>query len=349
MRSGHWQRVTFAIALGCAFATGTGRPVSAIGIIHHKTIPREVLAQDFRTGKVMMAPPIPYGCYAMDPLGAVHNAGGMAFGAIHGIAGKIHGICEKCGGGLCGICGGNGSTNGRDCNACGGDGCSNCGDNGLAGHCGLFHHKDRISATDSCSLFGHHRGGAGQSCIGLGCGMDIASAQSAPVAPAKTMSIPSAQVYSGVIASSQMPAVCGGCLGMGRTARGAGCGLCGGRGFLGFGHGGSANSHGSACGNCGGRGCGLCGGMGLGHNKGNACSNCGGAGCALCSGGGGLKSHLLGLPMGLVNKALHRGEIQYFVGAGGPVPLTPGYVPYINPVRSPRDYFAFPPFSDQVP
>jgi hypothetical protein len=45
----------------------------------------------------------------------------------------------------------------------------------------------------------------------------------------------------------------------------------------------------------------------------------------------------------------HRGEIEYFVGPGGPVPLTPGYVPYIVTTRSPRDFFAFPPFSDLDP
>ena len=30
------------------------------------------------------------------------------------------------------------------------------------------------------------------------------------------------------------------------------------------------------------------------------------------------------------------------------MPLTPGYVPYVNPVRSPRDFFAFPPYLDQA-
>lgn len=58
---------------------------------------------------------------------------------------------------------------------------------------------------------------------------------------------------------------------------------------------------------------------------------------------------LLGLPLGLASKVLHHGDVKYFVGPGGPVPLTPGYVPYVNPVRSPRDFFAFPPFSEIVP
>ena len=31
----------------------------------------------------------------------------------------------------------------------------------------------------------------------------------------------------------------------------------------------------------------------------------------------------------------------------GPVPLTPGYTPYVNVTRSPRDYFAFPPHNPE--
>jgi hypothetical protein len=42
------------------------------------------------------------------------------------------------------------------------------------------------------------------------------------------------------------------------------------------------------------------------------------------------------------------GGVEYFVGPGGPVPITPGYVNYVVPVRSPRDFFAFPPFVDQA-
>ena len=45
----------------------------------------------------------------------------------------------------------------------------------------------------------------------------------------------------------------------------------------------------------------------------------------------------------------HAGQIEYFVGPGGPVPITPGYVPYVVTTRSPRDYFAFPPFTDRNP
>ncbi len=46
---------------------------------------------------------------------------------------------------------------------------------------------------------------------------------------------------------------------------------------------------------------------------------------------------------------LHKPKVKWFVGPGGPVPLTPGYVPYIVTTRSPRDFFAFPPDESQRP
>lgn len=84
-----------------------------------------------------------------------------------------------------------------------------------------------------------------------------------------------------------------------------------------------------------------CGGM-------PGCGACGGKGCGLCLGGPGKLKSLLGMPHALVAKALHIGEIKYFNGPGGPVPLTPGYVPYVVPTRSPRDFFAFPPMGNGV-
>ena len=36
---------------------------------------------------------------------------------------------------------------------------------------------------------------------------------------------------------------------------------------------------------------------------------------------------------------------KYAKEFGTHLPLTPGYVPWVNPVRSPRDFFAFPPFT----
>ncbi|HEV3122306.1 MAG TPA: hypothetical protein VGY53_10400 [Isosphaeraceae bacterium] len=103
-----------------------------------------------------------------------------------------------------------------------------------------------------------------------------------------------------------------------KSCRGAGCGLCKGL------------HRRSDCDSCGGAGCGLC--KGLFHGSG--CGHCGGAGCGLCGGLGAM---------------LHHKKIKYFVGAGGPVPLTPGYVPYVVTTRSPRDFFAFPPFTPDAP
>ena len=110
------------------------------------------------------------------------------------------------------------------------------------------------------------------------------------------------------------------------------------------------------------------------RGKGGACGHCGGAGCGSCDGsahglggdgcdgghhGGGLrhKAHaVLGLPRtalgtayGFVGKVFHHGDIEYFVGPGGPVPITPGYVPYVVPTRSPRDFLSFPPYNPNDP
>jgi hypothetical protein len=62
----------------------------------------------------------------------------------------------------------------------------------------------------------------------------------------------------------------------------------------------------------------------------------------------GLKSHLhgkLASVAGAITGAFNRPRVSWFLGAGGPVPITPGYVPYIVATRSPRDFFAFPPMN----
>lgn len=357
MRSGNWRGAAVAIAAVAAMTLGSAREAKADGLLRH-TIPRETLALDYRTGDVMMAPPIPYGEYTKDYAGAVHGAAGMAFGAIHGVAGHIKGLCAKCGGGLCGQCGGKGLLHGGACGGCGGDGCGTCG-SGLLGHGGngLFHNgmgglfgrKHGHGHDGGMSLGGHGLGlhdGPGAACVGPGCA-SYASSQAAPAVPAK------ASGQAGALASSQQAiGACGGCLGTGKIGGGGGCGLCGGTGLI-------KSLFGKFCGGCHGAGCGGCGGTGLlghgggdgsGHGHGgDACGNCHGRGCGLCSGLKAKAHGLLGVPAGLAAKLLHKGEIQYFVGPGGPVPLTPGYVPYVVPTRSPRDFFAFPPFSDQVP
>jgi hypothetical protein len=100
------------------------------------------------------------------------------------------------------------------------------------------------------------------------------------------------------------------------------------------------------CGSCGGSGCGACGGTGHGHGGGTGCGLCGGRGCASCLGG--LKAGLQGKLASLTG-VFHRPKISYFLGAGGPVPITPGYVPYIVSTRSPRDFFSFPPMNPNDP
>lgn len=323
MRFGDWRGVAFAVALG-TLALGLATPASAdLGdLLLHRTIPRDAAAVDLTTGQPMMAPPIPYGEYAKDYAGSIHNCLGT-------VAGVLHGGCGLCGGAGCSSCMGgglfHGLGHGDPCASCGGAGCGHCKGSGL------FHHgKNYCGACGGAGcgrckgagLF-HGKGRGCGNCGGSGCGLCLASGQAGPVATAQSYVLPSGQA-------------CGGC-------HGKGCGLCGGKGFLGgLGHGKRG------CGNCGGMGCGLCGGgrgllHGCGHGGDPGCSHCGGVGCGLCHGGKGIPG------LGLVSGLLHHNKIQYFVGPGGPVPLTPGYVPYVVTTRSPRDFFAFPPFSNLDP
>ena len=72
-------------------------PAKAGDLFHlRKTIPREVLAQDYRTGGIYLAPPIPYGHYAKDDyVGCIH----AAMAGAHGMIGKL---CSHCFGKGCG-------------------------------------------------------------------------------------------------------------------------------------------------------------------------------------------------------------------------------------------------------
>jgi hypothetical protein len=310
MRFGQWRGVTLAFALMTTLSFGFAQPARA-GWIFHRAIPRETPALDYRTGQQMMAPPIPYGEYAKDHLG--------------GILGAPHGLCAKLGSHLHGKSGSNCdgpgcNQNGNDptCLACSGSGCSMCGGHGRI--LGMF------GSGSSCASCGIRGNGVGSSACGVG--------QPCSQAPGVAM--------AGLGASSQEAASPQGVADIGSTCgqcRGRGCGLCRGhRGGLGhgwFGHNGSQNG---ACGSCGGSGCAACSGSGSG---GDTCRRCGGAGCSFCGHGHSLH--------GLLSKFCHGNQIKYFVGAGGPVPITPGYVPYVVPTRSPRDFFSFPPFSDSQP
>ncbi|WP_165073466.1 hypothetical protein [Paludisphaera rhizosphaerae] len=310
-RRGSW------IGLGLAAVLGMSLAASVRADLFHSTLPKEVPAYDFNTGGEYFAPPVPYGHYAKDPHGDAAKALGYVTGPIHGLKGKFMGLGHGAG---CGH----------------GDGCGHGLGHGLGSGCGLGHGLG--SKCGLCSGLGgckHGGPGIGSGLAGLcgsgdGCGLGAKVKNFGPCHP------------TGVVATSQSapsPQVivdpCGvkGC-GMGglhnhlsglagklkcKLCGGGGCGGCGGAGF------------GDPCSSCHGSGCGLCGGCGL-LSKLKKCMHCGGAGC----------KHCLGLLKGKL-AGLFGPKFEYFVGAGGPVPLTPGYVPYIVTTRSPRDFFAFPP------
>jgi hypothetical protein len=227
-------------------------------------------------------------------------------------------------------------------------GCLSCKLHGLGGGGGLFHHGD----GDDQGGHGHHGNGCGNGACadsgtgygsacgtpgcfgGISCGLlghkKAGVYETGAAGFASTYPGPSSQA----IAQPSAQSACGqtGCTIGGRHGHGGGmkgCGLCGGRG----------------CHSCGGIGAsGVCGDPGCGHGQGTGCSLCGGKGCKHCMGGAGLGSMLHGKLASLTG-AFHRQRIKWFVGAGGPVPLTPGYVPYIVTTRSPRDFFAFAPMN----
>jgi hypothetical protein len=297
------------VALALAVAAGCAASARAEGL---HTIPRLVPAVDLNTGGPYYMPPVPYGHYAGKDWAGFFS---KHLGCLT-CGGLFHKCCGLCGGKGCGHCGGTGCGlfGHKGCDACGGAGCGACG-----GH-KLFHHGHGCGGGlcdgggGLCGGLGHKGGGA--------CGGSIGTAVAyGPVVAG------SPQAPAPVIASSQ----CGdpGCGIGGPHSHGRGkhwghkvhdpCGDPG----CGLGHG---------CGHCGGRGCGLC----KGHH---GCGLCGGKGCAAC----------LGAAHALLSKLLHHDRIEYFWGPGGPVPLTPGYVPYVVTTRSPRDFFAFPPFSQLDP
>jgi hypothetical protein len=308
-----------AVGLSLGWASATW----ADGYRLHHSIPRLVPGYDARTGGEYMAPPIPYGHYAKNHLYDPHYLMECMSKGLHG-----HGGCGQAG------CGHHGQGNGTGCGACGGKGCGLCSGAGLFGHGGGS--CCVVPGCDGGTGCGHHGkagrfapmdGGPGCVVAGYGHGDGFATT---------------------VVATSQSPAVA---QPSAQSACGqAGCGIVGRHG-----HGNGHGKHARRCGQCGGRGCGGCGGAGTvdgcgdpgcglcngsGHGKG--CGFCGGKGCSHClSGLFGKNGSLLG--------RLHKNKVDYFVGPGGPVPITPGYVPYVVTTRSPRDFFAFAPMNPAAP
>jgi hypothetical protein len=341
--------VTLALATTLGLGLALVSSARADGMLFQHTIPREVDAYNFNTGGPFMAPPVPNGHYSKDYVDELHKHIGCAACQLHGLMGGV-GQCFFHKGS-----GGHGAGIGTGCSLCGGKGCSSCSGtaNGIGhGHGGIAYDAGQagLAPQGGLSYGGYVNGnayGAGAPSYVIGGGGDGTGSTSAGYAT--TWAQPSGQI--GVVSSPQ--AICGqsGCKVSSKHSHlfnkircgscgGSGCGSCAGTGATGL---------------CGDPGCGLGAGHshGGGNNAGTGCGLCGGRGCGSCLGG--LKSKLAGGLGGLHGKlaslagGLHGPKMQYFLGAGGPVPLTPGYVPYIVTTRSPRDFFSFPPMNPNDP
>ena len=304
--------LTLALAMTLGLGLVIASSARADGMLLRHTIPREVDAYNFTTGGPFMAPPVPYGHYAADYVDALHKHLGCATCGLHGLmggGGLGHGCLHK---------GGGGHGHGH------GAGCGDQDNGGLAGGSG-------IGCGGGHGLFGH--GGHGSSGIlsteaGLGAGTS---------GYATTWAQPSNQAVA--LPSGQSPCGLSGCeiaskhSHLSQMLNKIRCGSCGGNGC-----GACANT--GVTGLCGDPGCSL--GAGHGHGNGTGCGLCGGKGCGHCLSG--LKAGLHG-KLASIAGVLNRPKVQWFNGAGGPVPITPGYVPYIVVTRSPRDFFSFAPMN----
>ena len=107
MRIGKWRGMPRTLALATALGLGLALANSARAVDYpFHTDSREVPAYDFTTGGPYMAPPIPYGHYAKDPLGGVHKFLSCPACQLHGLLGggggghsMFHTVMETVGGG----------------------------------------------------------------------------------------------------------------------------------------------------------------------------------------------------------------------------------------------------------
>jgi hypothetical protein len=355
MRSGKWRGMPLAVAVAITLGLGLGLASSARadGFLCPHVLPGVVPAYDFTTGQQYQALPIPYGHYAKDYVAEAHKCLAHLTSPLHAAAGHICSICGKCHDCLGGLCNGKHGMGGD----CAGAGCAGPG-------CGAGHGLFDPNGGSACIVPGcrggagcghqlHGPGGsgiavAGGGAMGVGTGV-VAGAGGAPgvaVVAGKGAPIVASTQATPVAAGSHCGSGVPGCTlafnhthagyGKGGSCGIPGCGVSHTHGGAGLGDPGM----GTGCGLCGGKGCNHC--LGGGAGAGTGCGLCGGKGCKHCLG---LLSHLklphLGIP--------HHPKLTYFVGPGGPVPLTPGYVPYIVATRSPREYFAFPPMNPNDP
>ncbi len=331
MRSGKWRGMPLAVAMATTLGLSLGLASSARAdgfIGPHVLWPCVVPAYDFTTGGNYMAPPIPYGHYTKDYVGDAHKALGHVTGPIHACLGKCAGLLH----------GGAGCANWHVPDGAGGDGDGHGGCAGpgcLPGH-GLFDH----GGGSACVVPGCGGGPAcphqfhGQTLVGTSIGGGGAGTV-----------IGGGGIGTAVVGSAELaeagPAIAHG-------GGHSGCGLPGCTIAFGHTHPGHGMGHGE---NCGIPGCGVShthGGAGVdpGAGTGTGCSFCGGQGCQKClAAAHGAIAGLHGKLSALAGLLHPHPKLKYFVGPGGPVPLTPGYVPYIVTTRSPRDYFSFAPMN----
>ena len=165
MRFGTRRALTLALS-AAALGLGLGTTAQAQTFWPVHTIPRVSPAYDYTTGGEFMAPPVPYGHYAKDYVGAAHKHAAMLKGHLLGkFAG--HGLGHH----------GDGDGDGDGCT---GPGCG-------SGH-GAFGHDGGSGCSEpgcfngiSCGILGHHNsGGSWTSTRGYATTMSGASAQCRP-------------------------------------------------------------------------------------------------------------------------------------------------------------------------
>lgn len=330
-------------ALAAVIALCFGLTTKAIE--KHFVIPETVPAIDLNTGGPYYAPPVPGGHYTKDPLGKV---AGKVHGTMAHLKGVVGSLCATCGGtGQCAGCGEGAATGAMGaCGTCGGHGILSGGNGGS--HVGHNH-----GASVANTTYAGGGGGAGHGLFSGHGGQNTVVAQAPAVAynegathaKSSPQAMPAAQSPTG-----QSPCANGGCGGS-KCGDPACHGILGGKKLFG----GNKGSNGCGTPGCTSPGCGN-GGLFAGHGNGMG-GGCGTPGCTSCGDGAGMGHPSMGHPgmghPGLGSKlagllGLGQPKVKYFVGPGGPVPITPGYVQWVNPVRSPRDFFAFPPYLDQA-
>jgi hypothetical protein len=366
MLFGQWRGLQLALALATTFglSLGLAQSAQADGQIFHHTIPRVSAAYNYSTGGEFYAPPVPYGHYAKDIHGDALRAAGCVACKLHALCGLAgcHSLFHKgCGDG--GACGSGYGYGGGACNGgqgplgtnggipAGANGGTSAGVNGgipagTYANSGTFGPGGAIAGGANSNL------GLGTEYTGVVRAGGVGSLGATSVGFAATGSDPTGQINLSPYGPSS-------CCQPGCTIQGVhshpgnwqGAGASGGFGPAGgggpgYGPGGGGPGYGPGG---GGPGYGPGGGAGYGPGGGTGCGFCGGKGCAKCLSA--IKACCAAVHGKIAScvGALHAPKVQWFLGAGGPVPLTPGYVPYIVVTRSPRDFFAFPPMNPNDP